>query len=77
MQQIGPTFITVVTLVIGLAMLAVVLSKRAQTPTVIQASGTALANVIGAAVAPLGSGNSNFGATNFGSPGNNVGGITF
>jgi hypothetical protein len=66
MSEIGPTFITILTSVVGLAMLAVVLSKKAQTSSVVQAGGTALASVIGAAVAPLGGGNA--GATSFGTP---------
>jgi hypothetical protein len=74
LDQIGPTLITVLGSIIGLAMLAVVLSQRAQTSTVIQSSGSALASVIGAAVAPLGSGNA--GATNFGSTSNAIGGVT-
>jgi len=74
MNEIGPTFITVVTLIVGLAMLAVVVSQRAQTSSVITAGGSALASVIGAAVSPLGGGNSN--ATNFASASNNVGGIS-
>jgi hypothetical protein len=75
MDQVGPTFIAVVTSVIGLAMIAVIVSQRAQTPTVINSAGAALASVIGAAVSPLG-GSTNAGATNFGSTGNNIGGIS-
>jgi hypothetical protein len=74
MNEIGPTFITILTSIVGLAMLAVILSKRSQTSSVIQAGGGALASVIGAAVAPLGGGNA--GATTFGSAGNNIGGTT-
>jgi hypothetical protein len=75
MDQIGPTALTIIGSVIGLAMLAVVLSQRAATSTVIQSSGSALASVIGAAVAPLGAGASNANATSFGSTANNIGGI--
>lgn len=74
MNDVGPTIITIITSVIGLAMLAVVLSQKANTSTVIQSSGSALASVIGAAVSPLGSGNA--GATSFSSTGNNIGGLT-
>lgn len=73
MDQVGPTVITIVTAIIGLAMLAVVLSQRAATSQVINSSGSALASVIGAAVSPLGGGNA--GATSFSSTGNNIGGI--
>jgi hypothetical protein len=75
MDQVGPTFIAIVTGVIGLAMVAVIVSQRAQTPTVINSAGSALASVIGAAVSPLG-GSSNAGATNFGSTSNSIGGLT-
>jgi hypothetical protein len=75
MDQIGPTALTIVGSIIGLAMLAVVLSQRAATSTVISSSGTALASVIGAAVAPLGAGASNAGATSFGSTANNIAGV--
>ena len=53
MQSIGPTFVIVVGGVITLAMIAVVVSKNAQTSTVIQGAGTALSSIIGAAVAPV------------------------
>jgi PRD1 phage membrane DNA delivery len=74
MDQIGPTAITIITSIVGLAMLAVILSQRANTSTVISSSGSALASVIGAAVAPLGTGNA--GATSFSSNSNNIGGIS-
>jgi hypothetical protein len=53
MQSIGPTFVIVVGGIITLAMIAVVVSKNAQTSTVIQGAGTALSSIIGAAVAPV------------------------
>ena len=53
MNNIGPTVITVVAGVIGLAMVAVLVSQKAQTSTVIQGAGTALSSIIGAAVAPV------------------------
>jgi hypothetical protein len=74
MNEIGPTFVTILASVIGLAMLAVVVSQKAQTSSVIQSGGSALASVIGAAVSPLGGGNA--GATNFGSSSNSIGGVT-
>jgi len=73
MNEIGPTFIAVLTSIVGLAMLAVIVSQRAQTSQVIQAGGSALASVIGAAVSPLGGGNAQ--STNFASNANNIGGI--
>lgn len=53
MNQIGPVFLAVVGSVITLAIVAVVVAQQAQTATVIQAGGTALANVIAAAVKPV------------------------
>ena len=53
MDRIGPTFVIVVGGIISLAMLAVAVSKNAQTPQVLQGAGTALSSIIGAAVAPV------------------------
>jgi hypothetical protein len=61
MSNIGPLFITIAIGIIGLAMASVIFSKNAQTPQVFQAGGTAFAQIIGAAVAPV-SGANNFGA---------------
>jgi hypothetical protein len=53
MDRIGPTLVIVIGGVITLAMVAVVVSKNAQTSSVIQGAGTALSSIIGAAVAPV------------------------
>lgn len=74
MSDTATTILGIVTAVIGLAMLAVFLSQRAQTSTVIQTSGNALANIIAAAVSPLGGGGNDW-ATNFSSS-TPIGGIT-
>jgi len=71
MDKVGPTLIAIVTGVIGLAIVAVIVSQRAQTSTVISSSGSALSSIIGAAVAPLGSGTNSFGST-----GQTVGGVS-
>lgn len=63
MERIGPTFVIVVGGVITLAMIAVVVSKNAQTSTVIQGAGTALSSIIGAAVAPVSGSTTSFGST--------------
>jgi purine-cytosine permease-like protein len=64
MHAIGPGLITVVAGVIGLAMVAVLVSKNAQTSQVFQGAGTMLSTIIGAAVAPVsGSSNNTFGST--------------
>jgi hypothetical protein len=53
MSGIGPGIIAVITGIIGLAIVAVVVSKNAQTSSVIGAGGSALSSVIGAAVSPV------------------------
>jgi len=64
MNSIGPTFVIVVGGVITLAMIAVVVSKNANTPAVFTGAGSALASVIAAAVAPVSSGSGGtFGST--------------
>lgn len=64
MSDIGPTFIAVVSGIIGLAIIAVLVSQKAQTSQVVQGVGTALSSVIGAAVAPVtGSGGQQQGGT--------------
>lgn len=53
MQQIGPTAIAIVSGIIGLAIVAVLVSRQAQTPTVISSTGGALSSIISAAVSPV------------------------
>jgi hypothetical protein len=53
MQNIGPTLIVVFGGIITLAMIAVAVSKNAQTSQVISGAGSALSSVITAAVAPV------------------------
>jgi hypothetical protein len=53
MGQIGPGIIATIAGIIGLAIVAVIVSQKAQTPQVINAGGSALASVIGAAVSPV------------------------
>jgi hypothetical protein len=52
-MHIEPLVVAVIAGVIGLAMVAVVVSKNAQTSSVITGAGTALSSVIAAAVAPV------------------------
>jgi PRD1 phage membrane DNA delivery len=47
--------VTIATAVIGLTIVAVLVSKQAQTGTLITDSGTAFGSVLKAAVSPLGS----------------------
>ena len=53
MGEAGRAVIAVVSSVIGLAILSVILSARANTAGVIQAGGQALSGVLGAATAPV------------------------
>lgn len=61
MDKFGQLIMAVFGGIITLAIVAVVVSRKAQTPAVIQAASSALANVVGAAVNPIvqrnGSGN--------------------
>jgi hypothetical protein len=62
MGSIGPAAVAVIGSVITLAIVAVVVSQRAQTPAVLHAGGSALAGIISAAVGPVASaGPSSFG----------------
>jgi hypothetical protein len=63
MNSIGPVFISVVGGIIGLAIVAVLVSRNAQTPAVMQGIGDALSKVIGAAVAPVTSNSTSFGSS--------------
>lgn len=45
--------VTVATAIVGVAILAVLVSKNAQTPQVVQAAGTAFGNAIVAAEGPV------------------------
>jgi len=63
LDKIGGGIVAIVTGLIGVAIVAVIVSRNAQTPSVIGASGSALAQVIGAAVSPVTGSTSNaFGA---------------
>lgn len=59
-------FLAVALAIVGLAFIAVVLSKNAQTPDVIKALGASFGGAIQAAVAPIGAGNpGNFGGAGY------------
>jgi PRD1 phage membrane DNA delivery len=53
MSDIGPTFVAVISGILGLAIVAVLVSRNAQTPAVLSGAGSALANVIAAATGPV------------------------
>lgn len=58
MDNIAVSITAIATALIGVAIVAVIVSKNAQTPQVIQSAGSAFSAVIGAAVAPVSSGGS-------------------
>jgi hypothetical protein len=53
MNGISGTLLAVFTLIIGVAVVAVLVSQQAQTAAVIQAIGSAAGNAIGTAVSPV------------------------
>jgi hypothetical protein len=53
MNNFGASIATVIGLFVGLALAAVLVSKNAQTGQVITSFGTAVSNIIGAAVKPV------------------------
>ena len=69
--DIGNAILVIVSGIIGLAILSVIVSRQSNTSGVIQAAGSGLGTVIGAAVAPVsGSTQSNFLTAPFNSGGN-------
>jgi hypothetical protein len=69
---VGAGALAVIGGIITLAVIAVVVSKQAQAPQVIQAGGSALAAVIGAAVQPV----TGSGSNSYGSVGQGIGGLS-
>lgn len=61
MNNIGGSVVAVIAAIIGLAIVAVIVSRNAQTPQVLKSAGDALSGVIRAAVAPV-SGSNSFGS---------------
>lgn len=58
MNNFGAGLVAIIAAVIGLAIIAVLVSRNAQTPAVFRSAGGALASIIGAAVAPVTGANS-------------------
>lgn len=71
MNNAIPAVLAIITGIIGIAIIAVIVSRNSQTPSVLQSAGQALASVISAAVSPVtGSGGGGaFGNTGTGLPG--------
>jgi hypothetical protein len=53
MNTITEALVTIATAIVGLAIVAVLVSKRSQTPAVIQASGSAFSNALAVAESPV------------------------
>jgi len=53
MRDIANAILAIVTGIIVLAIVSVILSRKSQTPSVIQSFGSFLGNVVGAAVKPV------------------------
>jgi hypothetical protein len=52
-DQLLTSLVTVATAIIGVAILAVLVSRNAQTPQVLQAAGQSFSGALGAALAPI------------------------
>jgi hypothetical protein len=53
MNTFTEALVTIATAIVGLAMVAVLVSRKAQTPAVIQASGSAFSNALAVAESPV------------------------
>ena len=53
MNQFTEALVTIATAIVGLGIVAVVVSRRSQTPDVIHAAGSAFVNSLGVAEAPV------------------------
>jgi hypothetical protein len=53
MNQFLESMVTIVLAIVGLGVVSVLVSKKAQTPQVIQAAGSALGNTMGVAESPV------------------------
>lgn len=70
MDDVFKYIVAVFTGVVTLAIISVIISRKSQTPQVIQAAASALSNVVAAAVNPVNtaSTNANLGAITFSTP---------
>lgn len=53
MGKLGEGIITVITAIIGVAIIAVIVSKNAATSQVLSSAGSAFSGILGAAVGPV------------------------
>lgn len=52
-DKVDTSIVTIVSGIVGLAIVAVLVSQKAQTSTVVSSAGSALSGIIGAAVSPV------------------------
>lgn len=53
MNQLTEAIVTIFTAIVGVAILAVLVSRKSNTPGVLQALGSAFSNALGVAVSPV------------------------
>jgi hypothetical protein len=53
MNTLTEALVTIATAIVGLGIVSVLVSKKSQTPAVIQASGSAFGNALGVAESPV------------------------
>ena len=73
MSQITEQVSAILLAVVGVAILAVLVSKNANTAGVLQAGGSAFSSILGAATAPVTGGGSGLGMPNLNMYGNSTG----
>lgn len=71
MSTMVEAMVTIATAIVGLAIVATLVSKKAQTPQVIQATGSAFSNALGVAESPVTGSSTNL---NLSYPGSGLGG---
>lgn len=54
MKDLLEPLVGIAALIVGVAIVAVLVSSRSQTPAVLQAAGSAFSNALGVAVSPIG-----------------------
>lgn len=57
MNNLSEPVVTIAVAIVGVAILAVLVSRNSQTPSVIQAAGSAFSGALGVAVSPITGGN--------------------
>lgn len=74
MNQITETVVTIATAIVGVSLLALLVSKKSNTAGVIQAAGSAFSNALGVATSPVSGANVSL---NLGYPSSLGGGMPF